>query len=94
MSLLANIPPSRYFMSGLALFKVSNSSSAIWGAADLASNQQLCSLLPPFRETLPPPTALYLLILLSIVDLQAGNLVLSAGLNACHGVGLWWIGRG
>ncbi|KAJ9091033.1 hypothetical protein QFC20_007750, partial [Naganishia adeliensis] len=54
---------------------------------------KLCSLLPPFRETLPPPTILYLLILLSIVDLQARSFVVSSTLNACHALGLWWIAR-
>lgn len=94
MSQLATIPVSRYAQSGLALFKVRKDLLPLErGTVDPLIVHQLGSLLPPFRETLPPPTILYLLILLSIVDLQSRSFVVSSTLNACHALGLWWITR-
>jgi hypothetical protein len=92
---LARIPVSRYAMSGLALVKVSIPLlRSLRPIADTRDVHQLCSLLPPFRETLPPPGILYALLLLCIVDLQARNVAVSSTLNACHALGLLWIGKG
>lgn len=95
VSSLTRVPVSRYAMSGLAMVKVRIPSSLPDESASLIllDALQLCSLLPPFRETLPPPGILYTLILLCIVDLQARNVVVSSTLNACHALGLLWIGR-
>lgn len=84
---------ARYLPTALLLLKVRRGETKTLSATVLTPGQ-LCSLLPPFRATLPPTTALYLLLVLAIVDLQAGDVLVSWMANACHVAGLWWLARG
>jgi hypothetical protein len=78
----------RYMPAALALLKVRCGYDHY---PALLKPLQLCSLLPPFRADLPPAFALYTLLILAILDLQAGDARVSWIANGCHLTGLLWL---